>query len=75
MTSTIATATIQQLRMIFSRFGLPETLVSDNALLKQRCGMHTKKYEMHTIYRAYPWYAVMSYQIWYVMHTIDLSAT
>ena len=23
-------------------------------LLKQRCGMHTKKYEMHTIYRAYP---------------------
>ena len=37
--------------------------------------MHAKKYEMHTIYRAFPWYAVMSYQIWYVMHTIDLSAT
>ena len=30
MSSTTATATIQQLRMIFSRFGLPETLVSDN---------------------------------------------
>ena len=28
LSSTIATATIQQLRMIFSRFGLPET--SDN---------------------------------------------
>ena len=30
MTSTTATSTIQQLRMIYSRFGLPETLVSDN---------------------------------------------
>ena len=30
MSSTTATATIQQLRMIFSHFGLPETLVSDN---------------------------------------------
>ena len=30
MSSTTATATIQQLRMIFSRFGLPETLVPDN---------------------------------------------
>ena len=36
--------------------------------------MHTKKYEMHTIYPAYPWYAMMSYQIWYVMYTIDLDA-
>ena len=27
---TTPTATIQHLRMIFSRFGLPETLVSDN---------------------------------------------
>ena len=44
-------------------------------LLKQRCGMHTITYEIHTIYHAYPWYAMMSYQIWYVMHTIDLSAT
>ena len=30
MTTTTSTATIQHLRMIFSRFGLPETLVSDN---------------------------------------------
>ena len=30
MSSTTANVTIQQLRMIFSRFGLPETLVSDN---------------------------------------------
>ena len=30
MSVTMATATIQQLRMIFSCFGLPETLVSDN---------------------------------------------
>ena len=30
MSVTTATATIQQLIMIFSRFGLPETLVSDN---------------------------------------------
>ena len=37
--------------------------------------MHTKNDEMHTIYPAYPWYAMISYQIWYVMHTIDLGAT
>ena len=30
MNTTTSTATIQHLRMIFSRFGLPETLVSDN---------------------------------------------
>ena len=30
MTTTNSTATIQHLRMIFSFFGLPETLVSDN---------------------------------------------
>ena len=30
MTTTTSTATIQHLRMMFSRFGLPETLVSDN---------------------------------------------
>ena len=34
-----------------------------------------QKYETPTIYSAYLWYAVKSYQIWYVMHTIDLGAT
>ena len=45
------------------------------ALLKQRYEKHTKKYGIHTIIPTYQWYAMMSYQMQYVMYTVNLDAT
>ena len=36
-----------------------------HSLIKQKYEIHTKSME---------WHAIMSYQTWYVMHTIDLDA-
>ena len=45
-------------------------------MLQQRNEIRTKKYRILTIIPyTYQWYAIMSYQIWYVMHTVDLDAT
>ena len=48
---------------------------SKYTLLKQRYENHTKKYGIHTIFPTYQWYVMMSYQMRYVMHTVNLDAT
>ena len=50
-----------------------------HTLLKQRYEKHANKYGIHTIFPTYQWYAMMSYQTQYVMHTqvhtVDLDTT